>query len=526
MGIILFRHFLIVKHDQLCETNFNSMMRKYFTYILLFGFPLFGCQNKVAENSTYQQNWMVLEQENKALAFDADMKLSDAEITLDKKLFQMRKQLLAETDQQKISLFNSSFNQLKPLIEKSKLYEVIQSMPKGSLLHTHSGGITDVKWLITAARKYKECYVYDQADHDQFIFGQLAFFEEGKVPKGFVSLDKKLASNPGFEKELTELLILKRDALCGYTDYWIEFEKRFKRISLLLPYRPFFKEYYLKGFQDLVKDKVQHVEIRFVFDELYDFKHGKYPLKTSITDLQDVVKEIQKTQPQFGLKLIYSSFKFLDPKSIEKQLEIAFELKKEFPDMISGFDLVADEAAGNSVYSFRENWVKLNELTKKYGVKMPLFLHAGESNSVFNKNILDISTLDNPRIGHGLNLIYFPKTMELIRKQNKLVEVSPISNQILGYVSDLRNHPARVLLSNGIQCSISSDDPSVYGYEGLSYDFWVAFVYWELDVKALKKLVFNSVNYSSMNESEKKEAVKHLNTQWNDFIRKMNLELK
>lgn len=509
----------------MCKANLNIMKTKYLTYILLFGFPLFGCQNKVAEKSTYQKDWMLLEQENEALAFDADIKLSDAEIALDKKLFQLRKKFLAETDKQKIPLFNSSFNELKPLIEGSELFEILQSMPKGGLLHSHSGGITDVKWVITTARKYKECYVYDHADNDQFIFGQLAFFEEGKVPKGFVSLDQKLISNPAFEKELAELLILKRDKLCTYTDYWIEFEKRFKRIGLLLPYRPFFKEYYKKGFLDLVENNVQHVEIRFIFDELYDFQHGKYPLKTSVTDLQDVVKEIQKLHPQFSLKLIYSSFKFLDPKSIEKQLEMAFELKKEFPNVISGFDLVADEAAGNSINSFQENWIKLDVLSKKYGVKMPLFLHAGESNSVFNKNILDISSLNNPRIGHGLNLIYFPKTMELIKKQNKLVEVSPISNQILGYVSDLRNHPARVLLSNGIQCSINSDDSSVYGYEGLGYDFWVAFVYWELDVKALKKLVFNSINYSSLKESEKKKALLYLNNQWEDFVKKTNMKL-
>ncbi|MDC8104618.1 adenosine kinase [Chryseobacterium sp. B21-037] len=502
------------------------MMKKYITYLLFFGFPLFGCQSKVAENSAYQQNWMQLEQQNKAIAFDADVKLSDAEISLDQKLFQIRKDFLAGAEKQKVSLYNSSFNELKPLIESSRLFEIFQSMPKGGLLHTHSGGITDAKWVIAAARKYKECYIYDQADTKDFIFGQLAFFQDGKVPKGFVSLDQKLSSEPGFEKQLTELLLLKRESLCTYSDYWIEFEKRFTRISLLLPYRPFFKEYYKKGFEDLAANKVQHVEIRYVFDELYDFQHGKYPLKTSVTDLQEVVKEIQKKYPEFSLKLIYSSFKFLDPQAVGKQLETAFELKKEFPDVISGFDLVADEAAGNSIYSFREDWAKLNELSKKYGVKMPLFLHAGESVSVFNKNMIDIASLDNPRIGHGLNLIYFPKTMELIKKQNKLVEVSPISNQVLGYVSDLRNHPARVLLSNGIQCSINSDDPSVYGYEGLGYDFWVAYVYWELDVKALKKLVFNSINYSSLNESEKKQSLTYLNKQWDDFVKEMNGRLK
>lgn len=501
------------------------MMKKYLIYISLFGAPLFWGQGKVTEKSAYQQNLTLSEAENAAMAFDADIKLSDAEIALDKKLFQLRKQFLSDSEAKKISLYNSSFNELKPLIESSKLFEILQTMPKGGLLHTHSGGITDVKWIISTARKYQECYVYDQKDNDQFISGQLGFFEKGKIPNGFVSLDKKLTSNPGFEKELQDLLTLKRDNLCTYTDYWIEFEKRFKRISLLLPYRPFFKEYYLKGFQDLIKDKVQHVEIRYIFDELYDFQHGKYPLKTSITDLQDILKEIHQSDPQFTLKLIYSSFKFLDNESIGKHLETAFEMKKEFPDMISGFDLVADEAAGHNISFFEENWVKMSGLSKKYGVELPLFLHAGESTSILNKNILDVALLNNKRIGHGLNLIYFPKTMEQIRKQGKLVEVSPLSNQILGYVSDLRNHPARVLLSNGVQCSINSDDPSVYGYNGLSYDFWVTQIYWELDVKALKKLVFNSINYSSMNDNEKKKAVAYLNQQWNDFVQKTNQKL-
>lgn len=463
---------------------------------------------------------MLLEQENEAVAFDADIKLSDSEIRLDKKLLQLREQFISETEKKKFPLYNSSFNEIKPLIESSNLFTVFQSMPKGGLLHTHSGGITDAKWVIATARKYKECYVYDQKDTEEYIFGQLAIFESGKVPQGFVSLDKKLTSDPNFEKELGELLLLKRDNLCSYTNYWIEFEKRFKRINLLLPYRPFFKEYYLKGFQDLAKDNVQHVEIRFIFEELYDFKKGKYPIKTSITDLQGIVKEIHQSNPEFSLKLIYSSFKFFDTEKIEKELEKAFELKKEFPDMISGFDLVADEAAGKTINYFQNNWAKLNELQKKYGVEIPLFLHAGESTSLHNKNVLDIALLNNKRIGHGLNLIYFPKAMEMIKKQNKLVEVSPISNQILGYVSDMRNHPARVLLSNGVQCSINSDDPSVYGYNGLSYDFWVAFVYWELDVKALKKLVFNSINYSSLNDNEKKQALIHLNKQWNDFVQK------
>ena len=100
-----------------------------------------------------------------------------------------------------------------------------------------------------------------------------------------------------------------------------------------------------------------------------------------------------------------------------------------------------------------------------------------------------------------------------------MIEVSPISNQILGYVSDLRNHPARVLLANNVNISINSDDPGVFGYDGLSYDFWMAFMNWDLTVKDLKKLIFNSIDYSSLNSSEKQKAKIHLEKEWNTFVK-------
>jgi adenosine deaminase CECR1 len=88
----------------------------------------------------------------------------------------------------------------------------------------------------------------------------------------------------------------------------------------------------------------------------------------------------------------------------------------------------------------------------------------------------------------------------------------------LGYVSDLRNHPARILIANGVPCSINSDDPGVYGYNGLSYDFWLAFMDWDLDLGKIKKLILNSIVYSSLAEEEKKRAMVHLNNEWDNFV--------
>ena len=450
--------------------------------------------------------------------------LSNDEQILDKKLSHLKTEILTNAEKDKLPIYNTTFSALKPLIESSELYKTFQKMPKGALLHSHSGGIANAEWLVNKASEYNNCYVFTDVENQQnYLYGQLMIFKENEAPIGFVKLKDFLQNDSNGKEKLNQLLTLKRNNLSEYIDYWSEFEKRFQRIGSILNYRPIFKEYYQEAFLELLKDNVQHVEIRYIFGQLFDEKNKNYPIEKAVLDLKEIEKNIQKTHPEFTLKIIYTSLKFLDKTIVEQELEKAYQLKKKFPNFITGFDLVADEASGHSVAYFNPLWKKMKILEKKYGVKLPLYLHAGESCSLYNHNISEIPFAYNKRIGHALNLIYFPELMKKVKQNNNLVEVSPISNQTLGYVSDLRNHPARVLLANNVNISINSDDPAVFGYEGLSYDFWIAFMNWDLTVKNLKKLVFNSIDYSSLNSSEKQKAKIHLEKQWNVFV-KNNVE--
>ena len=74
---------------------------------------------------------------------------------------------------------------------------------------------------------------------------------------------------------------------------------------------------------------------------------------------------------------------------------------------------------------------------------------------------------------------------------------------VLGYTKDLRSHPAAYLLDQGVQVSISSDDPGLFGYEGVTLDWLYAAGAWELDIKDLKKLVLNGLQYSNVSKELK-----------------------
>ena len=92
-------------------------------------------------------------------------------------------------------------------------------------------------------------------------------------------------------------------------------------------------------------------------------------------------------------------------------------------------------------------------------MSLPLYLHSGESNWAENENLYDAVLLGALRIGHGVALIKHPLLMEIVKKRGTAIEVCPTSNQILGYVPDLRNHPAASYINAGLPVVLSKTTP-------------------------------------------------------------------
>jgi len=68
-----------------------------------------------------------------------------------------------------------------------------------------------------------------------------------------------------------------------------------------------------------------------------------------------------------------------------------------------------------------------------------------------------------------------------------------LSNQILKYTIDLRNHPARTFLNYGIKMTINPDDPGFFGIIGVNYDYFMLAIAQEFDLKDFKLCTKNSI---------------------------------
>ncbi|CAF0983957.1 unnamed protein product, partial [Brachionus calyciflorus] len=135
-------------------------------------------------------------------------------------------------------------------------------------------------------------------------------------------------------------------------------------------------------------------------------------------------------------------------------------------------------------------------------------------------NIYDSIILRTSRVGHGIGLIKHPDLYKYLIDRQIAVEICPASNQILGYVSDLRNHPAINFFRSGIPIVIAGDDPGSFGYNDLTVDFYLAYMAWGLDLYDLKIIASNSIRYSLITNESKIIGFEKFNKLWDNFIDK------
>lgn len=193
--------------------------------------------------------------------------------------------------------------------------------------------------------------------------------------------------------------------------------------------------------EDLEKENVIYAEVRFA--PLFHTKEGLTPVQV----VNAVLKGLSLGNIPCNLILC-----MMRGVSIEENM-IVLELAQKFLNKgVCAIDLAGAEALyPNSLYEPLFSKAKL--------LKIPYTIHAGEASG--KESIYSAIQMGAKRIGHGIHIENDPELIQLLQKQNILLEICPVSNVQTQAVSSLQVHPVYDLYKMGVFLSINTDNKTV-----------------------------------------------------------------
>ncbi|XP_055385140.1 adenosine deaminase 2-like [Condylostylus longicornis] len=412
------------------------------------------------------------------------------------------------------------FFHAKSRIRRSEVFRIISKMPKGSFLHGHQRGMVSSKWIIKnimsqfnvfSCRDQRGIFIFTARNHTKCVTPL-----ENVCTERNNSPDKKQYDRV-LEKHINMFTLHPEIGLTERNKLWEKFENIFYATEDIYKYLPVFREYNKRILEELYADNIMYAEIRSSLSPLYCDRNRNYSSLEVLNELEQIVKDFKKTHPDFiGMKIIYAKKNNANKAEMCKRIDTFKELYKAKPNILIGFDIVGQEDLGEPLQKFID---ELSELPEGAN----FFFHAGETNW-FGKtdlNMLDAILLNTRRIGHAYALAKHPQLWDTIKSRKIAIEVNPISNQILGYIWDLRNHPAAFYIAEDLPLIISGDDPGIWNGKALSYDFYYAFMSFtsaHADLRVLKQFALNSIRYAILTPEEKRQFNKIFSKKWDKFI--------
>lgn len=512
----------------------------------------------------YSQKRADLIASERALRFDAATIASATET--EKRAAEIVRELRTREAQQ---VWNASTEKLmypgmefliaKETIMSTKLYQVVKKMPKGGLLHGHMDAMCDANFLYKLALEYPAMHirVHSAITSDaslplpqfkplsaEFVSqcaGAPSLTSSEYVPGSWVPLHTArnefgFGGPEAFDKWVVgSMMINPKEA---YVDYntsvkiWEKFVTTFRVAGGIIRYEPILKRYMRQVLLSSIEDGISYVELRVNFfyktgirmDGAETLVHRDWLtlFNEAIEEVKAKMKSEGREDEFVGAKVIYTTLRFIDNEELMWYLEDCMTLKQEFPNLIAGFDLVAQEDTGKPLIYYIESLLWFQQETKKRGLNIPFILHAGETlddGGAADSNLYDALLLGTKRIGHGFSLAKHPLLMKMCKERGVAIEVCPISNEILRLTSSMPMHPLPVLLNNGVSVALCPDDPSVFGNMGLSFDFFQVIVASEItSVLSLKQLARQSLEYSSLEDEDRKRALQLWENRWDAFV--------
>ncbi|RFU31641.1 hypothetical protein B7463_g4687, partial [Scytalidium lignicola] len=460
------------------------------------------------------------------------------------------------------------------LINQTELLRVAKRMPKGAHLHVHFNSCLPAEFLIREARdvdamyirstlplttpeNWKECRIsfmvqtLYEATHIKNSEGEMEhvgladIFSPHYIHNRWMrykDFQNKFQIKHGEDMEssieVVESWLVQKMHISEEEAHntkqtgrgiWERFNYRTQMMKGLFAYESAFRNYTRACIRDFVDDNIQYAEIRPNFMSTNSLKRddGREPIGNEgimeiiKEELTATLRELEKEGKYFGgMKVIYCTPRSFHKAQVKDALDECIHLKKEFGNLLCGFDLVGHEEMGNELRHFTSEFLSFRRKCKEEKLDIPFLFHCGETLDVGDKvdgNLYDAVLLGAKRIGHGYAAARHPLIMDIFRKNGIAIESCPISNEILGLTPIIAGHHLPILLANNVPCTINSDNATFYR-SSLSHDFYQVMIgSTAMDLYGWKQLIMWSLEKSCMTQDELKAVNAVWEKKWEEF---------
>ncbi|KIW04807.1 adenosine deaminase [Verruconis gallopava] len=142
--------------------------------------------------------------------------------------------------------------------------------------------------------------------------------------------------------------------------------------------------------------------------------------------------------------------------------------------------------------------------------------HAGEEGPAqYIRDGLDLLGIE--RIDHGLKLSHDEELMAEVAKNEILLSLCPVSNDLLQCVPDVSHVPIRKFLDAGVRFSINSDDPAYFGSNYILDNFCAVQQHHDLSVDDWVRICKNAIQGSWCSDARKDELLALLHETVNNW---------
>lgn len=250
-----------------------------------------------------------------------------------------------------------------------------------------------------------------------------------------------------------------------------------------------------EAIEDASTDGVRYIELRFTPLALARVRGF------SLADVMDwVCESAAQASLDFGLptRLIVSVNRHESVEIAAQVAELALQRKER--------GIVALDLAGNEADFSALPFLDVFRAARNGGLQVTV--HAGEWGGPGNvREAIEVFQAD--RIGHGVRVMEDPAVLALARERQTAFEVCVTSNYQSGVVPGLQAHPIQHMLSQGLNVTVNTDDPSISQIT-LSDEYRVVVEELGLGLGALAEIILAAAQASFLSGPEKLDLTRQL----------------